>query len=77
MGMTELKRSRFFLGLLAALTCSLIAPGTAAAAAAGTTALDGYLSGLTTWSAQFTQSAVDSKGKRVAESDASGRRRSA
>lgn len=70
--MTELKRTRFCLALLAALACSLTA-GAAAAAAAETTALDGYLSGLTTWSAQFTQSAVDSKGKRVPESDASGR----
>jgi outer membrane lipoprotein carrier protein len=71
--MTELKHTGSCLALLVALACSLAAPGAAAAAAAGTTALDGYLSGLTTWSAQFTQSAVDSKGKRVAESDASGR----
>jgi len=33
------------------------------AAAADTTALDGYLAGLSTWSADFTQTVVDAKGK--------------
>jgi outer membrane lipoprotein carrier protein len=34
--------------------------------AAETTALDGYLAGLSTWSASFTQSAVDARRKAVA-----------
>jgi outer membrane lipoprotein carrier protein len=33
------------------------------AAAADSAALDGYLAGMTTWSANFTQTAVDAKGK--------------
>jgi len=39
-----------------------------AGAHAADTALDGYLEGLSTWSASFTQSAVDARGKSVAGS---------
>jgi outer membrane lipoprotein carrier protein len=39
--------------------CGLSLP----AAAADTTALDGYLAGMTTWSATFTQTIADAKGK--------------
>ncbi len=42
---------------------ALFAP--AAAVAAETTALDTYLSGLETWSAEFTQTVQDQRGKRV------------
>ncbi len=45
----------------------------AAPAAQATTALDDYLSGLSTWSAQFTQTITDASGKRVPEGDESGR----
>jgi outer membrane lipoprotein carrier protein len=42
-------------------------------AAQSTTALDGYLAGLSTWSAEFTQSGTETSGKRVREMDGSGR----
>lgn len=42
-------------------------------AAQATTALDGYLAGLSTWSAQFTQTITDSRGKRVSDGDETGR----
>lgn len=42
-------------------------------AAQATTALDGYLAGLSTWSAQFTQTITDSRGKRVPDGDETGR----
>lgn len=51
------KLPRFALALL--LGCGL----SLQAGAAETTALDTYLNGMTTWSANFTQTEVDSKGK--------------
>lgn len=44
-----------------------------AMAAQSTTALDDYLAGLSTWSAQFTQTITDGSGKRVPDGDESGR----
>lgn len=44
-----------------------------AVAAQSTTALDDYLAGLSTWSAQFTQTVTDGSGKRVADGDETGR----
>ncbi|HWL61329.1 MAG TPA: outer membrane lipoprotein chaperone LolA [Steroidobacteraceae bacterium] len=44
-----------------------------AAAAQSTTALDDYLAGLSTWSAQFTQTVTDGSGKRVPDGDETGR----
>ncbi len=44
-----------------------------AAAAQPTTALDDYLAGLSTWSAQFTQTITDGSGKRVPDGDETGR----
>jgi outer membrane lipoprotein carrier protein len=47
-----------------ALLCLLISAGPlCVAAAADSTALDGYLAGLSTWSADFRQVTVDAKGK--------------
>lgn len=54
-------------GVLAALWLS------PARAAGADTALDTYLTGLTTWSADFTQTVVDASGKRVEEAEGSGR----
>lgn len=54
---------RRILGLLLA---GLFAPF-AVTAAQPATALDGYLEGLSTWSADFTQSVQDARGKRVGE----------
>ncbi len=51
------KLARIAFALL--LGCGLSLRGTAAE----TTALDGYLTGMTTWSAGFTQTIVDAKGK--------------
>lgn len=45
----------------------------AAPAAQATTALDDYLAGLNTWSADFTQTVVDTSGKRVRDGDETGR----
>jgi outer membrane lipoprotein carrier protein len=56
--------------LLAGCAASLLLP---AAQAAQGTALDGYLEGLSTWSARFTQSVTDTNGKRVPEGDVGGR----
>jgi outer membrane lipoprotein carrier protein len=50
--------------LFALLLC-LCAP--AFAMAAETTALDGYLAGLASWSGDFTQQVLDARGKRVGE----------
>lgn len=47
----------------AAIVLILLIAGSALAAGSGAP-LDAYLSGLTTWSADFTQSVVDSKGKK-------------
>jgi outer membrane lipoprotein carrier protein len=50
------------------LLCFAVA---AVAATKGITALDQYLDGLTTWSADYKQSVVDSRGKKLG--DGSGR----
>lgn len=50
----------------AALGASLAAPS-AAAGVAGTTALDRFLDGLTTWKADFTQSVVDGRSRKIGE----------
>lgn len=55
-----IKLSRIVLSLLLAGGLSL------RAAAADTTALDTYLAGMTTWTANFTQTEVDSRGKSAA-----------
>lgn len=52
---TRLRRAA--IALLSACAIALSAP------AAETTALDGYLDGLSTWSASFTQTALDANGK--------------
>ena len=63
-------------GLLGALLaiCAASAPGAAAAAAAsvlGSTALDRYLAGLVTWTATFSESIVDARGKVVGKGEGS------
>ncbi len=45
------------------MTLVLLIGGASLCAQAADTALDGYLAGLSTWSANFTQSVVDAKGK--------------
>ena len=53
---------RMLAALLGAALLSVCTPALPAAAA---TALDGYLEGLKTWSAGFTQTVVDARGKQV------------
>src|SRR6187551_3939914 len=51
--------------LAAVLGAALLSVCTPALPAAAATALDGYLEGLKTWSAGFTQTVVDARGKQV------------
>lgn len=55
---------RLLLGLMLALPLSVVA-------APSPTALDRYLDGLTTWSAQFTQSVVDANGRAAGQGSGS------
>src|SRR6478609_7578044 len=51
--------------IVALLGAVLLSVGAPVLPAAATTALDGYLQGLKSWSAAFTQTVVDARGKQV------------
>jgi outer membrane lipoprotein carrier protein len=57
---------RVLAALLCVLSCALTA-STFAAEAPATTALDQFLSGLTTWKADFMQSVVDGRGRKLGD----------
>jgi outer membrane lipoprotein carrier protein len=59
-----MKLLRRLLGLMAFACCGCVSGAALAAAEVGT-ALDRYLDGLTSWRASFTESIVDSRGKKV------------